>query len=103
MKNREQGSATPASKNRSPGTPAGIRDQKSWRLAQLLREALPPIVDTASEKRDLWPVMQRRLRVESAPASAKVPVPWFDWALAGGLAMLLAAFPAWIPVLLYYL
>jgi mono/diheme cytochrome c family protein len=27
MKNRDQGTATPASTNRSPGTPAGIRDQ----------------------------------------------------------------------------
>ena len=48
--------------------------------------------------------MQRRLRAESVHAcAAQVRVPWFDWALAGGLALLLAAFPAWIPVLLYYL
>jgi hypothetical protein len=28
-KNREQGTATPASKDRSPGAPAGIREQRS--------------------------------------------------------------------------
>jgi hypothetical protein len=33
----------------------------------------------------------------------KVHVPWFDWVLAGGLAAVLAMFPAWIPMLLYYL
>jgi hypothetical protein len=33
----------------------------------------------------------------------KVRVPWFDWVLAGGLAAVLAVFPAWIPLLLYYL
>ena len=69
----------------------------------LLRQALPPMEDTPGASRDLWPDMQRRLRAESAPVAAKVRVPWFDWALAGGLAVLLAAFPAWIPVLLYYL
>jgi hypothetical protein len=30
-------------------------------------------------------------------------VPWFDWALIGALAALIAAFPAAIPVLMYYL
>ena len=46
---------------------------------------------------------------DAAPAAcenrrpAKVRVSWFDWALMGGLAVLLAIFPAWIPVLLYYL
>jgi hypothetical protein len=72
-------------------------------LVKLLQNALPPIEDTAGERRDLWPAMQRRLRAESVPAAVKVRVPWFDWALAGGLAALLALFPAWIPVLLYYL
>ncbi len=52
---------------------------------------------------DLWPAMQRRLRAEAAGAPVKVRVPWFDWALAAGLLALLALFPAWIPVLLYYL
>jgi len=81
----------------------GIRDQGSGRVARLLRQALPPVEATAGERRDLWPEMRRRLRAESVPAAAKVRVPWFDWALGGGLAVLLAAFPAWIPVLLYYL
>jgi len=89
MKNRDQGS--------------GTRDQKSERIARLLRQAVPRIEDAVSGERDLWPELQRRLRAESAPVPVKVRVPWFDWALAGGLGLLLAAFPGWIPVLLYYL
>ena len=69
----------------------------------LLREALPPVGDRADRSEDLWPAMLRRLRAEAATDPARVRVPWFDLALAGGLALLLAAFPAWIPVLLYYL
>ena len=86
----------------------GNREQGTERLKQLLRNALPPVDADADSPPDLWPAMQRRLRAESVPTNTKVlvpwlPVPWFDWALAGGLALLLAAFPAWIPVVLYYL
>lgn len=81
---------------------SGIGDRRSEPLEKLLRDALPSIQDETGTH-DLWPAMQRRLRAESARALEKVRVPWFDWALAGGLALLLAAFPAWIPVVLYYL
>lgn len=80
---------------------SGIGDQRSERLERLLHEALPPVGDTAGPERDLWPAMARRLHRESRPAIVRVS--WFDWALMGGLAVLLAIFPAWIPVLLYYL
>ena len=87
---------------------SGIRDQGSETLEKLLRHALPPIEEDADSSLDLWPAMQRRLRAQSEPPPARVrvpglSVPWFDWALAGGLALLAAAFPAWIPVVLYYL
>ena len=66
------------------------------RLRRLLKQALPPLAQT-DLGRDLWPAMLRRLEVQpSAP-------PWFDWVLAGGLAAFAVAFPAWIPVFLYYL
>jgi hypothetical protein len=52
---------------------------------------------------DLWPDMARRMRADAVATPVKVRVPWFDLALAGGLLALLALFPAWIPVLLYYL
>jgi hypothetical protein len=81
---------------------SGIRNQGSDGLVKFLRKALPPIEDESALSSDLWPAMQRRMRAE-APESTKLRVPWFDWALAGGLAVMLAAFPAWIPVLLYYL
>jgi hypothetical protein len=70
-------------------------------MEQFLRKAMPPV--EGEFEGDLWPQMQRRLRAETPPAPVKLRVPWFDWALAGGLAALLAFFPAWIPVLLYYL
>ncbi len=62
----------------------------------LLKQAIPPLEDTESA-RDLWPAMVRRL--DAPPA----PVPWFDWALAGSLAVFAFAFPAAIPVFFYYL
>lgn len=79
----------------------GIRDQGLERLERLLREALPPVDEGDELNRDLWPAMAYRLQAEPMPAIVRVP--WFDWALMGGLAALLAMFPAWIPVLLYYL
>ena len=77
----------------------GNRDQGSERsLERLLRQSVPRIQDDAELDRDLFPAMLRRL-----DERRKVNVPWFDWVLAGGLAALLTVFPAWIPVLLYYL
>jgi hypothetical protein len=81
----------------------GNREKGTDALARRLRNALPPVGDQSGAAGDLWPAMQRKLRSESAIEPVRVPVPWFDWALAGGLALLLAAFPGWIPVLLYYL
>jgi hypothetical protein len=81
-----------------------IRDQGSERTRQeiahtehLLRQSVSPFGNELEPGRDLWPAMQRRL------AARPVVPPWFDWALAGGLAVAVVAFPAWIPVFLYYL
>jgi len=79
------------------------RDQTTGDLEWLLREAMPPIGGQTGKSDDLWPAMERRLRAERAPAPMKGRVPWFDWVLAGALVVSLALFPAWIPVLLYYL
>lgn len=65
-------------------------------MKQLLKQALPPM-QNAELERDLWPTMLRRL--EARPASP----PWYDWALAGSLAVFAIVFPASIPVFLYYL
>jgi hypothetical protein len=67
------------------------------RLKNLLQQALPRVGNDAEPIRDLWPAMLKRL--DAKPAR----VPWFDWALAAGVLALVAVFPAWIPVLLYYL
>ncbi len=65
------------------------------RIEQLLKQALPPVGD-AESARDLWPSMLQRLDADRTP-------PWFDWALAGGLAIFSLALPTSIPVFLYYL
>jgi hypothetical protein len=80
-----------------PTQESEIGDQGSKSIERLLRQALPRIKDQAELSYDLWPAMLRRLDQRSAP------VPWFDWVLMGGLAAVIVAFPAAIPMLLYYL
>jgi hypothetical protein len=66
------------------------------RMKQLLKQAIRPAGDAEPEG-DLWPAMLQRL--DAQPAAP----PWFDWALACGLAVFAVIFPAAIPVFLYYL
>jgi hypothetical protein len=72
------------------------------RLQHLLQQALPPVDAEPVPERDLWPAVFRRLNTQAVarPRSRWV---WFDWALAAGLALVAVAFPASIPLLLYYL
>ena len=79
----------------------GSRDQEMERTSQLLRRALPPVGDQAEPDRDLWPAMLRRFNDRSIRLVRSVP--WFDWALAGGLVAFAAIVPRAIPVILYYL
>lgn len=76
-------------------------EQESARMAQFLRESLPPIGDSAEPARDLWPAMLRRMDEQADRGAASIP--WFDWALAGGLVAFAAIAPRTIPVILYYL
>jgi hypothetical protein len=89
------------------------------RIQQLVRQALPPVngeSGPASEPSiDLWPAVLRRLDEKHAaqPAQSHSPLSWygwvrrgsswFDWALLAGVALLTVAFPASIPLFLYYL
>jgi hypothetical protein len=66
------------------------------RIATLLKKSMPPVGSEREPARDLWPAVLRRL--DERPVT-----PWFDWALLAALAGLTVAFPASIPVLLYYL
>jgi hypothetical protein len=66
------------------------------RMKQLLKQALPPVADVEPEH-DLWPAMLHRLNAR--PPSP----PWFDWVLAGALAIFVMVFPVSIPLFLYYL
>jgi hypothetical protein len=81
----------------------GNREQGTENLAALLKNVVPPVVEDAEQRRDLWPMMQARMNQQDDFASRLKAVPWFDWALAGGVALLAVAFPAAVPVLLYYL
>jgi len=72
-------------------------------MKQLLRQALPPVETDAEPARDLWPAVLRRLDAEPARAAGSLRQNWFDWALLTGLIVFAAAFPATIPVFLYYL
>ncbi len=77
------------------------------RMKEFLQQALPPVDADTEPARDLWPAMLRRLDEDSAAAlstgRSRFNWAWFDAALATCLGMLVASFPASIPLLLYYL
>jgi hypothetical protein len=60
-----------------------------------LQGAFPPV--ETELRRDLWPAMVRRLDKSSQP------VPWYDWALAGGVAAATVFFPKLILLFVYHL
>jgi hypothetical protein len=73
-------------------------------MKKLLQQALRPVGADAEPARDLWPAMLRRLDEESVtPVRAGFNWAWFDGALAAGLVVIVASFPAAIPLVLYYL
>ena len=77
------------------------------RIQQLLKQALPPVElnaePNAEPEHDLWPAVLRKLDDNATASRLKIAVPWFDWALLAALAVFAIAFPATIPVFLYYL
>jgi hypothetical protein len=72
------------------------KEENNKEIAALLKAAIPPITDSEL-RRDLWPQMLLKLAEEPSR------VPWFDWALAGILSIILLLFPGAIPALLYHL
>ena len=81
------------------------------RTEHLLRQALPPVEaehgPVPEPRVDLWPAVLRRLDEQPVAQSwlswVRRGSSWFDWALLAGVAAVVAAFPASIPLLLYYL
>jgi hypothetical protein len=94
------------------------------RIQQLLRQALPPVNSEGGAERgaesgpapepriDLWPAVLRCLDEKHAAQSQPVQSwlgwvrhgsSWSDWALLAGVAAVTVAFPASIPLFLYYL
>ena len=80
------------------------------RLEDLLRTSLPPVDSAFPSAPELWPALEARLnKLRRSPQDPPlvdfrlIQVPWFDWALAGGLAVFVAVFPFTIPLLLYCL
>jgi hypothetical protein len=85
-----------------------MTNRKNDPIRTLLQQALPAVGEDREPAHDLWPEMHRRLAQEHAlpsdgPPAPRTAVPWFDWVLAAGVAAVVIAFPAAIPVLLYYL
>ena len=64
-------------------------------VRQALKEAFPPV--DAVLRRDLWPMMQRKLRAQEPR------VAWYDWALAGVVGGVIVVFPDLFLVLVYHL
>lgn len=64
-------------------------------IQKTLQEAFPAV--DAELRRDLWPDLLRRL--DARPQK----VPWYDWALAGGLAGAMVLFPKLVLLLAYHL
>lgn len=64
-------------------------------IQKTLQEAFPAV--DVELRRDLWPDMLRRL--DARPQK----VPWYDWALAGGLAAAMVLFPKLVVLLAYHL
>lgn len=60
-----------------------------------LRAAFPPV--DIGLRRDLWPAMLRRLE------GPRRRIPWYDWALVGGMAGVTVIFPKLILLLAYHL
>lgn len=65
------------------------------KIQKALQKAFPAV--DAELRRDLWPDMLRRL--DARPQK----VPWYDWALAGGLAASMVLFPKLVVLLAYHL
>jgi len=81
-----------------------MNEEDRSQMKKLLKQALPPVDADSGPSRDLWPAMLLRLDEEPVtPARAGFNWAWFDGALAAGLLLLVASFPASIPLLLYYL
>ena len=76
------------------------RNQEADELRRLLQDTVPPVGEARS-RRDLWPLVVRR--IEQASMRVAPRVPWFDWALLGAAAAALLLFPALLPALLYHL
>jgi hypothetical protein len=78
------------------------------RTRTLLEQALPPVGQDQEPSRDLWPELERRIAeaktaIPARDLNPRPAIPWFDWVLAAGVAIVAVAFPASVPVLLYYL
>ena len=73
------------------------------RIRTLLHETFTPVGNDAGPARDLWASMQRKLHESPGAQAERRAIPWFDWVLASGVAVVAVAFPASIPVILYYL
>jgi hypothetical protein len=78
-----------------------MKDEEMKRLLQESLERIGEAGEKDGPARDLWPEVLRGLGTENSAHAAALP--WYDVALACALAVAAIAFPATIPVFLYYL
>ena len=71
-----------------------MKESQHEDLRKILQEALPPM--DPELRCDLWPHMLRRLDASGSS------LPWYDWALIGGSAGMLAFFPRLILLIAYH-
>jgi len=72
-----------------------MQEHDAENVREGLKLAFPPV--NQELQRDLWPLMLRRMET---PATA---VPWYDWALAGAVAVLFVFVPKLALLLAYHL
>ncbi len=70
------------------------REEEEVRAA--LQRTFPPA--ETELRRDLWPAMLRRMEEQAVSA-----VPWYDWALAAGVAAMVVFFPKIALLFAYHL
>ena len=75
-----------------------IDRERDW-IRKTLGTAVPPVAHS-EPRRDLWPLLLRRIE---EPPRTSLRLSWFDWALLGLAASALFLFPALLPALLYHL
>jgi len=78
-----------------------MQEHDDTKLREALRLAFPAVDQEL--RRDLWPLMLRRMEEAKAKAQPRPGVPWYDWVLAGAVTAAFVFFPKLALLLAYHL